>query len=509
MIRGGLAACLLAMLAAAPATAQDAGDDHFPDRFTFLGQVQPRPARAIAANRWSVGTEAIDRDYSTYAKWAPYLGPLGAKHARLQSGWYRTDQGQGRYDYRWLDPIVDGIRAQGVQPWLSLSYGNPRYPGGGTLRRDTPLPSGAGLAAWLAYVRTTVARYRGRIDEFELWNEPNINANITAEGYAAFARETERAIRSANPAARIIFGAFAGAPWPGNFDDRTPESRARSPQFAKTALETYYRLGGRAEALTYHGYTVNPDTVYPDVERLLSGVHAIDPRIEVRQGENGAPSLNQPSYAFRNIWWTEQSQAKWMLRRMLGDAGRGIPTSVFTLTEMHYPTEAESNLAFVGGRAALTAASAKHSKGLLETRRYAPGTPDDDRTVVRTKTIYPAVQAVTAIFDSRLTAAGTCRVTGASAVTSAFVFRRADGAMAIAVWRSADMPDRNTLHETVDVRCPGAGFRNPPVYVDLLTRAAYATKSVVRTDDGAIVANDLPIYDAPVLLVDPALVEAR
>lgn len=94
-------------------------------RFAFAGQVQPRHARDIASNRWSIGAEAQDRDYSTYSAWRAYLGPLGVKGARLQSGWARTDRGGGVYDYGWLDPVVDDMLAQGVQPWLSLSYGNP------------------------------------------------------------------------------------------------------------------------------------------------------------------------------------------------------------------------------------------------------------------------------------------------------------------------------------------------------------------------------------------------
>lgn len=475
--------------------------DALASRLTLLGQIVPRSATEIEANNWSVGTEAIDRDYSTYAAWRSYLGPLGAKRARLQSGWARTDLGGGRYDYAWLDPIVDGMLADGVQPWLSLSYGNDRYPGGGNGRRDSALPSGAGRKAWLNYVSSTAKRFADRIREYELWNEPDLNPLITATAYGDFAYETARAIRAADPGARIIFGAFAGA-WHETGGER---------EFARASLQRYISRGGKAEALTYHSYAPNPDSVYPGVEAVLAMVRQIDPTIEVRQGENGAPSMNQASYALKNMWWTEQSQAKWLLRRMLGDAARGIPTSMFSLTEMHYPAAAEMGLAWQKARGDdRVIATAKHFKGMLETKRYAPGTPEDDRTVMRTKMAYVAMQGVTAIFDSRLKpTTANCRVTGMQAPVAVHVFSRPDGASVLAAWRSGDRPDDRPAHEVVDLECFGVRFSDAPRYVDLLTRGVYATKDLVRQEGDKLRVVGMPIYDSPVLIADTALVAAR
>lgn len=498
-VAGCVGGILLAQPLAAQATTPAIEGEAVAERLSLLGQVQPRHAREISENDWSVGTEAIDRDYSSYAAWRDYLGPLGAKRARLQSGWQRTDLGDGKYDYSWLDPVVDGMIADGVQPWLSLSYGNDRYSGGGTGRRDSGLPMGAGRTAWLAYVSATARHYKGRVREYELWNEPDLNPKITAEEYADFAFETAAAIRKADPGARIIFGAFAGA-WYGNGAD-----------FVRKSLGRYVAKGGTAEALTYHSYANNPDTVYPGVEALQAIVRQISPQTQVRQGENGAPSLNQPSYALRNIWWTEESQAKWMLRRLLGDAARGIPTSAFTLTEMHYPPSAEMGLEWQRARGESTMiATAKHFKGMLETRRYAPGSPDDDRTVVRTKMAYPAMQAVTAIFDTRLQpTAVNCSVAGGRTDLAVHAFRTAEGASAIAIWRNTDRPGEKPLHEAVDVSCAGISFASVPRYVDLLTRAVYATRDMASPTGEGVELRGVPVYDSPVLLIDPALVRAQ
>ncbi len=63
----------------------------------------------------------MDRNFSNFGSWRAYLAPLGAKHARLQSGWGKTEQQPGVYDFAWLDEVVDGMLAVGVTPWLQLS----------------------------------------------------------------------------------------------------------------------------------------------------------------------------------------------------------------------------------------------------------------------------------------------------------------------------------------------------------------------------------------------------
>lgn len=477
-------------------------------RFGLIGQVQPKHAKTIADNPWSVGGETMDRGYSDYWKWREYLGALGVKRVRIQSGWQRTDSGKGNYNFDWIAPIVDDMVAQGVQPWMCLCYGNENYEGGGVPRRDSPLPSGPGLQAWLNYVRATAAKFKGKVREYELWNEPDLNARINAEQYGLFAYETAKAIKEVDPGAGIMIGAFADAIWSG----RNGNNPSRA--FARRTLEIIKERGGASliQGITFHNYSNNPDHVHASVPSFRELMDSVIPGLELRQGESGAPSLNQQNYALRNEWWTEESQAKYLLRRMLADWSRGIPTSVFSITEMHFPVAAETGLSWHGADtdAPPAADSAKHFKGLLETRLYAPDTPEDDKTVVRTKMGYPAMQAVTSIFDLRVQPTRTeVRVTGASGQVSAFVFKRDDGATVLAVWRSGDMPGEKPARELVDIEIPGTSFKPDARYVDLLTRGVYRMTNVVQNEDGRVIIRGLPIYDSPVLVADAKLVVAR
>ncbi len=90
--------------------------------FRYLGKVKPRHARDIRSSNWSVGAETMDRDYTVYKHWKEYLGPLGIKKARIQSGWAKTEKTRGNYSWEWIDEIVFDMVDQGVEPWVCLYY---------------------------------------------------------------------------------------------------------------------------------------------------------------------------------------------------------------------------------------------------------------------------------------------------------------------------------------------------------------------------------------------------
>lgn len=112
----------------------------------------------------------MDRNYTVFDKWSKYLPALGAKRARLQAGWARTEKTKGTYSWEWMDEIVHGMVNVGVMPWIELSYGNPIYPGGGNNSTKSPLPSGEGLTAFLDWSTAVVKRYGALgVKEWEIW----------------------------------------------------------------------------------------------------------------------------------------------------------------------------------------------------------------------------------------------------------------------------------------------------------------------------------------------------
>ena len=138
----------------------------------LIGTLPTRTTHELGASDWSVGCETLDRDYADFDSYKPYLSELGVTSARIQSGWARCEKQKGRYDFAWIDHIVDGMLEEGVQPWINLGYGNPLYGAekglGSKIFTDEPT-----MKAWLKFVETIVARYQDKVHEWEIWREPH------------------------------------------------------------------------------------------------------------------------------------------------------------------------------------------------------------------------------------------------------------------------------------------------------------------------------------------------
>ena len=445
---------------AAPARSQDTLD------WPRLGTVQPRHAQEIEASNWSVGAETMDRDYTVYENWKAYLGPLGIKKARVQSGWAKTEREPGVYDWAWLDAIVFDMAAQGVEPWLSISYGNPLYADGGGTRLGAAIPeTEEALEAWERYTRGLVARYGGVVDEWEVWNEPN-GHNAPAL-YAGLLVRTAEAVRSIQPEAQILAMALAGV----------------DVAYADSVLALMEERGklDLIDEVTYHPYRRNPDESYGEVEALREVVASYAPRLTIRQGENGAPSERRRTKALRDYDWTETSQAKWALRRLLGDLGRGIPSSYFAMVDMKYPDEI-------------------NRKGLLLI--------NDDKTVARPKAAYSAVQHLTSVFDSRLEPVAPYpyeATTDASLAVFAYA-DRASGQQAVTLWMDGAVPSDSMATRPTDLAFYAGRFDNP-VWVDVRTGAIHAIPDSAYTRQGSVYRfHGVPLYDSPVLVADRSLI---
>ena len=96
-------------------------------RLPEIGEIVTQAPDLSKEYWWSVGCETLDRDFADFDKFKDYFVELGIGYARLQSGWAKTEKEKGKYDFAWLDHIVDGLIERGVKPWMCLCYSNPLY----------------------------------------------------------------------------------------------------------------------------------------------------------------------------------------------------------------------------------------------------------------------------------------------------------------------------------------------------------------------------------------------
>jgi hypothetical protein len=437
--------------------------------FKKIGTLKPRSTNEVSASRWSLGCEVLDRDYTDYHAYKEYLVPLGIKKLRLQAGWAKTEKKQGEYDWAWLDAIINDAHARGLQPWLQTSYGNPIYSGGGGANLSDGIPvSDEALAAWDCWVETMVLRYKDKVHEWETWNEPNLNKNNTPESVALFNIRTAKVIRKIQPDANI-----AGLNLAGN-------SSNYADKFFKTlADEKAFDL---FNSFTYHPYSRNPDDTWNNTLALETTLRKYNETIPLRQGENGCPSSFNITHALNNHYWTELSQAKWFLRRNIGDLGHGHETQVFAIIDMCYPPEVTTY-------------------GLLRS--------DRSKQVLGVKKAYYAVQNAVSMFDDRLEPILYAKIETTTehrkAVTYAFRDKNTEARL-LAIWFHLAIPsDTNELKATKIVIEKGK-FKNP-VYIDLLTGGVYEIPKEQWNDDGKFQTfNNIPVYDSPILIADQSLI---
>lgn len=456
-----------------------------------LGVVQSRPASAIESSWWSIGGETLDRDFAVYDHYKAFLGPLGAKAIRLQAGWAKCERQPGVYTFEWLDAVIDDARKQGVQPWVEFNYGNPIYPGGGDTGLGGGFPSSPeALAAWDRWVAAVVERYRDRVHQWEVWNEPDLNHAGTAkvEDYVDLYIRTATIVRAKQERSQLWALGLAGRI---DYADRF-----------LAGLQAKGRLD-LVDAITIHGYPRNPDET-SNIDQLRAVIAKYSTTITVRQGETGSNSKYQEGFALSRISWTENMQAKWNLRRMLAHRSLDVPFNLFTLCDLHY-TQATVNLRGPDGVIRDEGSHGElrvNHKGLLGTNA--------DMTVSHVKPSYSAAQSVFALFDDSVSRVNdfpfTTTVLRAIALTG---YTRADGAQIVAYWFKDAPPSEANGVTKANLVLPKAKFAEP-VLVDLRTSTVFALPAGSWSQgEGGASFRDLPFYDSPLLIAERSAVALK
>lgn len=462
----------------------------FSEKLPLIGEIAPRSTDEIESSNWLLGCECLDRDYTDYDQYKEYLVPLGIKILRFQGGWAKTEKVKGVYDWGWMDHIVDDAVSRGLRPWIQTGYGNTLYPGGGGDNLGAGMPlSPEGRAGYEAWVKAMVRRYCDRVKDWEVWNEPNFGDNKvnTPEITAEFNIRTAEIIKSIQPEANISCLSL------GHIDVDFVE------RFFRYLHD--HNACGLFRDVTYHDYVYNPDSNKLKVYQMRQIVVKYAPGMILRQGENGAPSEAFAGGALWNHDWTELSQAKWYLRRMLENLGADIECSVFSIAEIQYDT-----------RGPITKTN---TKGLLKTNK--------NREVIRTKIAYHAVQHVTSIFDHSLERLKDAvfrhnldqedgdRITfNSDRSIAVFGYRhKQTGARAYTIWRDEAIPDNDCRMTEQEFGFGGSHFTEP-VLVDLVTGGVFALGEENWRRDGNIDRfRGIPVWDAPVVIAEKSLLKLK
>lgn len=183
--------------------------------------------------------------------------------------WPDLEPTRGHWNFARLDALCQLAHAHGVTVLLPLGL-TPQWASSRPNERSNyglgNQAQPADTADWRRYVDTVAKRYRGQIEAYEIWNEPNVGGfySGTPQELTELARIAFDAVKRASPAASVLTPAPSGVP--GGLD----------------WLANYLSLGGLkyADAIAFHFYVTprEPEDMFRAVQQVqeLIGVSSAD-----------------------------------------------------------------------------------------------------------------------------------------------------------------------------------------------------------------------------------------
>lgn len=450
-----------------------------------IGTLVQRSVSEIGESGFMVGCETLDRGFADFEAYKDYLPPLGISKIRIQAGWARCEKEKGVFDFAWLDKIVDWSVANGLQPMMCVVFGNPLYCGDESQHLHADMPhEGEAWAAYQRWVMRLTEHFGSRVRDWETWNEPNNNPNNTPEIIVKNNIFTAETILKHRPDARITGICIGLRDW----KNVLPRILQLLQASGKSGLFTYFAC---------HRYTPSPELDVEDYEWQLGLMRQYAPTVKLRDSEGGAPSQMLPKFGFSRWAFTEISQAKWNMRRLLVDHSLGLDAPVFGISDMHYRSKRDTF---------------NNAKGLLRT--------NDRNEVIQIKKAYYAVQHVASVFDRTLVKvpSDTSAFRNHDAAIWFDEYRNAEGRAVLAFWEhekrftrdghrlEIEHPQPSDSCVTRTFTFDGSGRRlEHPVWVDLLTGAVYEFPAENQIEHACgITFVNVPVYDSPCLLAERA-----
>ena len=179
---------------------------------------------------------------------------LGIVWVRNDFYWRRVEPEKGVWDFSRYDKMLEENKKSGRKVLAILAFDNHWLYKNGR-RRDYISPQN--LPLYINYVETVVTRYKGKVDAWEIWNEPNVPIrfwNGPAKDFFALSKAAAQKIKEIDPNAYVVAGAFF-----------------RSPSLFIKGMWKYGALEN-VDAISLHPYSNTPESmirVYDSFERLI------------------------------------------------------------------------------------------------------------------------------------------------------------------------------------------------------------------------------------------------
>ncbi|MBV8811297.1 MAG: hypothetical protein JO033_21725 [Acidobacteriaceae bacterium] len=407
------------------------------------------------------------------------------------TSWEWVERNRGEYSVvPELDDYVNSLVENGVHIEVQLLYGNPLYtsPAGRTPESVTPEngsfhnpdrslysifwppKTDAQIQAFLKYVAWMVNHFRGRVEYYEIWNEPNIeywNPTANPEEYGRLFKAAAAAIHSTDPKAKAVFGGLASAET--EFAKRALDACNCAPAIDVFAYHNYPAYGHNLnpEAVHSHGDTNPSSKPLRDMVRAYPGIRK-DLVFWDDEFNDGIPTWENCD---------ESVQAKYIPRGLITDRASGVRTFVWLL---------------VGA----TDGNELDDFGMLHGLKFKP----DDFTA---RPVFLALQNTNALFsDTQPDASVKVSMDGASGGPDppvTYAFRSSTGKVIVAYWlRILSRPGNQSAVQRVKLRIADSGIKDP-VLIDV-TSGKLTSKRWTNGQEGTL--EQMPLSDTVMAVAD-------
>jgi hypothetical protein len=264
----------------------------------FRCRLAAAAAAAVVLALLLVPAAAVAQDISPYG--INVHAPGGDRLARLDTvveagiGWIRIDlvwafveRSPGDFDWQHYDALVAAAESRGLQVLAILAY---------TPQWATDGPELAGVPRnpehWRRFVERAVARYRGRIDAWEVWNEPNLPhfwAGTRRQYLDLILKPAAAAIHAGDPVARVAGPGLA---------------HLESRDWYYWLLDVLLEAGDELDVVTHHLYDRDG---HEDVTEKLDGStpFANDPDFWPAVSPSVREVLKEAGARDKTFWLTE------------------------------------------------------------------------------------------------------------------------------------------------------------------------------------------------------------
>jgi len=255
-----------------------------------------------------------------------------------QTSWPDLEPSSGVWDFQRLDAYVAAAEAQQVRILYELGGEVPQW---ASAQPDQPSPYGPGTAAgpknpadWENFVRTVATRYKGRILEYEIWNEADMPATYTGSlsDLVRLSRIAYQTLKEVDPSVTVV----------------SPTSAGPVPDW----LDGFLAAGGGsyADVIGYHFYD------FPGLpENMIARFQAVR-SVAAKYGIQEPIWDTEIGWGPGQVFSSSEQQAAFLARTFLLHWSAGIPRANWYAWDNHswvtlWVTETDDTTPTAAGRA--------------------------------------------------------------------------------------------------------------------------------------------------------------